>query len=72
MAKYKIVATYEHEGIVSGDSEAEAEKNFLANLNQYYTSTEDFEIHKICEQCEGDLDLDGSCFDCRYDEEEGE
>ena len=70
MAKYKIVAMYEHEGIVSGDNEQQAEKNFLANLNQFYFSTESYEIEKVCENCENELDLDGSCFECREDEEE--
>jgi len=70
MAKYKITATYEHEGVASGDSPAEAEKNFLANLNQTYVGTESFEIEEVCEDCEGDLDADGSCFECRDDEEE--
>jgi hypothetical protein len=69
MPKYKINAVYEHEGVASGDSPQQAESNFLANLTQNYVGTESFEITQICEDCEGDLDLDDTCFDCRDDEE---
>ena len=70
MAKYKITAVYEYEGIVEADDEKSAEKVFLADLNDYYTSTESFETEEVCSDCEKELDLDGSCFECR--EEEGE
>jgi hypothetical protein len=72
MAKYKIKALYEYEGIVEGNTEKEAEKAFLADLNDHYTSTEEFEVEEVCEECEGDLDLDGSCFECRDEEEDQE
>ena len=70
MAKWKITATYEHEGVVSGETENQAEQNFLANLTRFYVGTAELEIEMVCEQCEGDLDLDDTCFDCRDDEED--
>jgi len=70
MAKYKIKAVYEYEGVIEADDEKSAEKVFLKDLNDYYTSTEEYEAEEVCEDCEGDLDLDGSCFECRDDEEE--
>jgi len=70
MAKWKITATYEHEGVVSGATESLAEQNFLANLTRFYVGTAELEIVMVCEDCEGDLDLDDSCFDCRDDEED--
>lgn len=69
MAKWKITATYEHEGVVSGETENQAEQNFLASLNRFYVGTVELDIEMVCEKCEGDLDLDDSCFDCRDEEE---
>lgn len=73
MAKFKITATYEYEGVIEADNAKDAEKLFLKDLNDYYQSTEEFEIEEVevCEDCGADeLDLDGSCFDCREEEEE--
>jgi hypothetical protein len=70
--KYKITAQYEYAGVVEGTSKADAEHNFLMELNNHYSDTYSFEIEEVCANCEGELDLDGSCFACRDDEEEGE
>jgi hypothetical protein len=69
---YKITATYEYEGIVEGHTPEEAEQNFLADLNSHYSSTESYEIERVCKDCNGELDADESCFTCRDDEEEAE
>ena len=70
MAYYKIKAIYEYEGVVSGDTQDEAEKNFLADLNSFYSGTESIEFDVVCGGCEQELDLDGSCFDCDSEDEE--
>jgi hypothetical protein len=70
--KYKIVAQYEYEGVIEGTDERNAEHNFLTDLNNFYADTISFEIEEVCFTCEGELDLDGSCFECRDDEEEAE
>ena len=72
MAKYKIKATYNYEGVVEALTIGKAESLFEHNLQQYYESLESFEIESVCDNCEGELDLDGSCFECRDDEEEVE
>lgn len=71
MPKYKIQATYLYDGIVEAEDEGQAETVFLASLNRYYTSTEEYECEQLCEECEGEYDLDdnGVCEDCR---EEGD
>ena len=70
MAKYKITAVYEYEGVVEGNTQDQAEKNFLADLNSHYSSTESLDVEVVCANCEGELDADGSCFSCRDDEAE--
>lgn len=54
MAKFNIVATYEYAGEVEANSAEEAEKIFLDELNDYYSSTESFEIEEIEEEEEED------------------
>ena len=48
MAKYDIKAKYEYwaEGI-EADNEAEAEKIFLADLNDHYYGTYSFDIEEV-------------------------
>jgi hypothetical protein len=70
MAFYKVKALYEYEGVVSADTQDEAEKAFLSNLNSFYSGTESIDFTIVCGGCELELDLDGSCFDCDTDEEE--
>jgi hypothetical protein len=70
MKKFDIRATYEYvaEGIIAED-EDEAYKIFLANLNDYYSGTEELEIEEdgdVCEDCEDDID------DCECEEEDAE
>ena len=70
MAHYTIKAQYEYEGTVEADSPEEAEKEFWANLDSFYSSTYDYECVeiKVCETCgyEGDADeFEGDdCDDC--------
>ena len=47
MAKFNIKAMYEYEGEVEADSPEEAEKIFLAELNDFYMGTYSFEIEEI-------------------------
>ena len=73
MPHFKITAMYEYEGTIQADTAEQAEKLFLADLNDYYQGTEEYECEEVevCEECgEDELDLDGSCFDCREDDEE--
>lgn len=73
MPNFKITATYEYEGVIQADTAEQAEKIFLKDLNDYYQGTDSFECEEVdvCAECGADeLDLDGSCFDCREDEEE--
>lgn len=67
MATYRIKAQYEYEGDVEADSPEEAEKIFLNDLNDHYSSTYDYECIELCEGC-GDDKEDCVC----DDEEEGE
>jgi hypothetical protein len=71
MARYKITAQYNYEGIVEAPTQERAEHLFEVDLNQYWESPESFEIVEVCPDCdsEGELDLDGSCFECRDEEE---
>ena len=60
LKRFNITATYEYEaeGIIAKD-EDEAYKIFLANLNDYYSGTEELEIEEdgdVCEDCEQDID----------------
>jgi len=69
MKKFDIRATYEYEaeGIIA-ENEDEAYKIFLANLNDYYSGTEELEIEEdgdVCENCEQDID---EC-DCEDEDE---
>jgi len=68
MAFYKITALYEYEGVVEGNTQEEAEKAFLADLNSHYSGTESIEFEVVCGDCERELDADGSCFECRDEE----
>jgi hypothetical protein len=70
MAYYKIKALYEYEGVVEGNTQDEAEKAFLADLNSHYSGTDSIEFDVVCGGCEKELDLDGACFDCDSDDEE--
>lgn len=68
LKRFNITATYEYvaEGIIAED-EDEAYKIFLANLNDYYSGTEELEIEEdgdVCEDCEDDID------DCECEEED--
>jgi len=65
MAFYKIKALYEYEGVVEGNTQEEAEKAVLSDLNSYYSGTESIDFEEVCGGCERELDLDGSCFECR-------
>jgi hypothetical protein len=75
MATYNIKAMYEYEGEVEANSEAEAEKLFLDELNSYYAGTYSFEIEKIaeCTEC-GEPDIhaveDFTCDSCADNEDE--
>jgi hypothetical protein len=62
MATYNIKAMYEYEGDIEADSPEEAEKLFLADLNDHYAGTYSFDIEKVEEE-EDDED---------EEEEEGE
>jgi hypothetical protein len=72
MARYKITAQYNYEGIVEAPTQERAERLFENDLNSHYESPESFEVTELCPDCdsEDELDLDGSCFDCRENEEE--
>jgi hypothetical protein len=72
MAKWKIVATYEHEGVVQAGTSDEAEKNFLANLNRFYAGTVDYKCVRVCDDCEEEVDeYTGYCDNgCSEKEEE--
>jgi len=70
MKKFDIRATYEYvaEGIIAEDEDA-AYNIFLANLNDYYSGTEDLEIEEdgdVCEDCEQDID------ECDCEEEDAD
>jgi len=68
MAFYKIKALYEYEGVVEGNTQDEAEKAFLADLNSHYSGTKSIDFEEVCGDCERELDADGSCFECRDEE----
>lgn len=67
MPKYIIRAVYEYENNspIEATNEQSAEQLFLADLNQYYKSTEELEITQVCDECEEEED---SCF-CDEEEE---
>lgn len=71
MATYKIKATYEYEGEIEANSPEEAEKKFLADLNDYYSSTEEYECVEHCDEC-GDSVEDCELLGCETDDEEEE
>jgi len=62
MAHYKVKATYLYEGMVEADSQDEAEKLFVDDLNSHYVCAESLDIEQIeqCEDCEKIFD-DCSC-----------
>lgn len=71
MAHFHIKAQYEYEGTVEAENAEEAEKVFLAELNDHYSSTYDYECEEIrvCESCgyEGEADEfadDDTCETC--------
>jgi hypothetical protein len=72
MARYKITAQYNFEGIVEAPDQSRAERLFEHDLNQHYESPESIEVTELCPDCdsEDELDADGSCFECRENEEE--
>jgi hypothetical protein len=82
MAQFHITAMYEYEGTVEAKTEQEAEQLFLADLNDYYSSTYSLEIEQIqvCANCgfeesyyAGDFDPDYLCEDCEPEtDDEGE
>jgi hypothetical protein len=47
MAKFEITAMYEYSGVVEADSAEQAESFFLDALNDYYVSTESFDIEEV-------------------------
>lgn len=51
MATYKIKAQYEYEGTVEADNAEDAEKVFLAELNDHYVGTYDYECEEVCAEC---------------------
>lgn len=69
MAHYRIKALYEYEGVVEGNTQDEAEKAFLADLNSHYSSTESIDFEIVCVECEGELDIDNSCPTCEPEED---
>jgi hypothetical protein len=54
MAHYKIKATYLYEGTIEADSQEEAEKLFIDELNDHYVCPEKYDIEELdeCEDCE--------------------
>lgn len=67
MATYKIKAQYEYEGEIEANSPEDAEQLFLAELNDHYSSTYDYECVELCDECREDKD------ECLCDDdEEGE
>jgi hypothetical protein len=54
MAHYKIKATYLYEGTVEADSQKEAEKVFIDELNDHFISTDSYKVEEVekCEDCE--------------------
>ena len=52
MAKFQITAMYEYSGEIEADSAEQAESFFLDALNDYYVSTESFDIEEIEEEDE--------------------
>lgn len=47
MPLYNIKALYEYEGEIEADTEEEAEKIFLDDLNMYYMGTYSYECEEI-------------------------
>ena len=76
MAHYYIKATYVYEGKIEGKSEEDAYNNFLKDLNQFYSYTEEMDTEMVCDQCENtiesqdDLNEYGQCEVCVEAEEE--
>lgn len=68
MATFRITAMYEYEGVLTAKTKEEAEKKFLADLNQYYTSTESLDILEVCSECEDDV----SFCDCAPEDDDEE
>jgi hypothetical protein len=68
MPKYIIKATYAYEtnSPIEAPTPERAEQVFLADLNSYYSSTEELEIEVVCDTCEKDE------FDCSCEEEEND
>lgn len=65
MAKWKIVATYEHEGVVEAKNEQEAERVFLENLTRFYAGTDSYTCVRVCDFCEEELeDTTNECQEC--------
>lgn len=70
MATYNIKAMYEYEGTVEADSQEEAEKIFLDELNDHYQGTYSYECEEVCAECDQAIE---DCYcDEEDDEEEGE
>lgn len=47
MATYRIKAQYDYEADIEADSPEEAEKLFLADLNDHYAGTESYECENL-------------------------
>lgn len=47
MATYRIKAQYEYEGDIEAESPEEAEKLFLADLNDHYAGTYSYECENL-------------------------
>jgi hypothetical protein len=71
VAHYTIKAQYEYEGTVEADNPEDAEKEFWANLDSFYSSTYDYECVEVrtCSECghEGEADEfedEDTCLEC--------
>jgi hypothetical protein len=76
MATYRIRALYAYEGDVEANSPDEAEKLFLADLNDYYSETHDYEWEKVpecavCGELSTDIELEPYTCDKCEDENNG-
>ena len=56
MAHYYIKATYTYEGKIEGKNEDDAYTNFLNDLNQFYSETEEMTTEMVCPQCEWEIE----------------
>lgn len=69
MAKFEITAMYEYSGVIEANSEEEAERIFLEGLNDYYVSTDSFDIEEV-EDDEDDENLEIMLHDAELEDED--